>query len=142
MNDSYTATASITMKAKAPKVWKALTDPAIIKQYLYGTNTTSTWKVGASITYAGEWEGKSYEDKGKILEIVPNKLLRTTYWSSLSTLPDKPESYTTITYKLSESDGQTTLTITQDNNPTKESADHSAKNWTTVLQTMKAIVEK
>jgi hypothetical protein len=73
---------------------------------------------------------------------VPNKRLSATYWSSFSSLPDLPENYSTVTYELSESKGETTLTVIQDNNPTRESADHSEGNWEKVLQTMKALLEK
>lgn len=142
MKGTFTATASITIKANTEKVWDALTNPELIKQYLFGTEASSGWKVGSSISYKGVWKGKPYEDKGKILELVPNKLLRSTFWSALSGLSDKPENYNTITHELLEADRETTLTITQDNNPTKEAADHSEGNWASVLQTMKGLLEK
>jgi uncharacterized protein YndB with AHSA1/START domain len=142
MKTAFTATARITIKAKAAKVWDALTNPRIIKEYLFGTEAKSDWKVGSPITYSGVWEGKRYEDKGTILELVPNRRLSATYWSSFSSLPDLPENYSTVTYELSEARGETTLTVIQDNNPTRESADHSQGNWEKVLQTMKALLEK
>ena len=142
MKSTFTSTARITIKASAEKVWDALTNPKIIKQYLFGTEASSDWKVGSSITYKGVWEGKPYEDKGKILELVPNKLLRSTYWSSFSGLADKPENYNTVTYTVSKADGGTELTVTQDNIQTKEAADHSEGNWASVLQTMKKLLEK
>ena len=63
MENKFTATTSIIVDAPRSKVWNALTDPAMVKQYLFGTTMTTTWKVGDPITYTGEWEGKSYEDK-------------------------------------------------------------------------------
>ena len=142
MKSTFTSTARITIKASAEKVWDALTNPKIIKQYLFGTEASSDWKVGSSIIYKGVWEGKPYEDKGKIIELVPNKLLRSTYLSSFSGLADKPENYNTVTYTLSKADGGTELTVTQDNIQTKEAADHSEGNWASVLQTMKKLLEK
>jgi hypothetical protein len=68
--------------------------------------------------------------------------LVSTYWSAFSGLPDSPENYHTVTYALDERDGATTLTITQDNIDTKESADHSETNWKSVLETMKKLLEK
>src|SRR5688572_1515722 len=93
MNNKFTAEARTTINAPASRVWDALTNPSLIKQYLYGTQVTSDWKVGSSITYSGEWEGKSYEDKGEILQMEPNRLLISTFWSSLTGLPDAPENY-------------------------------------------------
>lgn len=125
----------------AAKVWEALTRPEMVKQYLFGTDMSADWRVGGAITYRGEWEGKSYVDKGTVKAIKPGKLLVTTYFSSMSGKEDKPENYNTVTYELAEKKGKTTLTITQDNNPTQESADHSASNWGMVLEGMKKLLE-
>ncbi len=46
-----------------------------------------------------------------------------------------------VTYELLEQNGKTTLKLTQDNNPSQEAADRSAKNWEMVLQGLKKIVE-
>ena len=142
MNNKFTAQATTLVNVPASKVWDALTNPSLIKQYLYGTEVTSDWKVGSPITYRGEWEGKSYEDKGEILQIEPDKLLVSTFWSSLAGLPDLPENYKTVRYELSPENGVTRITITQDNNASQEEADHSTQNWNTVLGKLKELLEK
>ncbi len=142
MKTDHVAKASLTIRADVDKVWDALTNPALIKQYLYGTEARSDWKKGSAITYRGVWEGKTYEDKGVIVDIVPKKRLVSTYWSSMSGKPDTPDQYNTVTYELAHAKGQTTLSVTQDNNPTQESADHSASNWASVLKSLKALLEK
>ena len=142
MNDKFTAEATTTINTPVSRVWDALTNPRLIKQYLYGTEVTSDWQVGSPITYKGEWEGKSYEDKGEILQIEPEKLLVSTFWSSLAGLPDVPENYKTVRYELSPGGNGTKLTITQDNNATQEEADHSTQNWKTVLDKLKELLEK
>ena len=142
MSKTYIAEAAITINASASKVWDALTRPDLIKQYLFGTEVATDWQVGSPITYRGTWEGKTYEDKGKILQIEPGRLLVSTYWSSLSSVPDIPENYQTVRYELSaESDG-TRLTITQDNNDTQEAAAHSEQNWEMVLDSIKKLLEE
>jgi uncharacterized protein YndB with AHSA1/START domain len=140
--ENFIAKASIEIEARVAAVWKALVDPEMIKKYLFGTEATSDWKIGSAITYKGIWQGKPYEDKGKILELVPNQLLKSTYWSDMSGLEDKPENYSTVAYSLSEKDGKTILVVSQDNNASKESAAHSESNWGTVLKGLKEIVEK
>ena len=139
---SHVARASIDVQAGPDKVWRALTDAKMIKEYLFGTEAVSDWKVGSPIIYKGVWQGKVYEDKGKILEMVPNRLLKSTYWSGMSGLEDKPENYNTVTYELAEHGGRTTVTVSQDNNPTRESADHSQANWALVLKGLKDLLEK
>lgn len=141
MNDRFIAKATATIHAPVSKVWQALVNPEIIKQYLFNTEVISDWKVGSPILYRGEWEGKSFEDKGEILEIEPEKRLMSTHWSPLSGVPDTPENYHTVTYTLSEKGDRTAVTITQDNNATEEEKAHSENNWQTVLQGMKKLLE-
>lgn len=142
MTKTAIARAETTLDAPAPKVWDALTKPELIKQYLFGTEVTTDWRVGSPITYRGEWQGKQYEDKGKILEIEPGKLLVSTFWSSLGGLPDAPENYNTVRYELSPAGSSSTrLSITQDNNPSDEAAQHAEENWRTVLDGIKKLVE-
>ena len=53
MSKTYVAKAAITINAPASKVWDALTNPDLIKQYLFGTEVTTDWQVGSPITYRG-----------------------------------------------------------------------------------------
>lgn len=141
MGKTSIATATTTINAPASRVWDALTKPEQIKQYMFGTEVTTDWKVGSPITYKGEWKGKSYEDKGKVLEVEPGKRLVSTFWSALAGLPDKPENYKKVGYELAPAGDKTTLTITQDNNATQEEANEAEKNWHTVLDGIKKLVE-
>ena len=141
MNDKYIAKATTTINVPVTKVWQALVNPEIIKQYLFNTEVISDWKVGSPIIYKGEWEGKAFEDKGEILEIEPEKILKSTHWSPLSGVPDSPENYHTVAYTLSTRGDSTEVTITQDNNATEQEKAHSKKNWETVLAGMKKLLE-
>lgn len=132
---------SIIINAPAAKVWEALTNPAIVKQYFFGTNVKSDWKKDSPIIWEGEWEGRAYQDKGHILDIEPGRYLKYNYWSSMSGTGDKPENYADISYSLSEQDGKTVLTVTQDNIKNQESKEHSEQNWQFVFGKMKDMVE-
>ncbi len=118
-----------------------MTDPARIKVYLFGTEAESDWRIGSPVRYRGVWQGRPYEDKGRVVDNVPLKRLVTTYWSSLSGLPDLPANYATVRYDLEPEGEATRLTVTQDNNPTEESRDHSERNWKMVLDGLKRLVE-
>lgn len=142
MDTTYSAQTSITIHAPAEKVWEALTNPAIVKQYLHDTTMQADWKPGGEVTWSGEWNGKSYVDKGTVLIFEPNKILSTTHWSPLAGKPDTPENYHQVTYELSEADGQTTLTLTQANSPTQQDADSMIENgWQPILTDLKRILE-
>ena len=132
---------SITVNAPAAKVWLALTDAAIVKQYFFGTNVRTDWKKGSPIFWEGEWEGKTYQDKGTIIDVDPGKFVKYSYWSSMSGTEDKPENYANVTYELAEKDGATELTVTQDNVKNKEAKEHSEQNWQAIFGKMKEMVE-
>jgi uncharacterized protein YndB with AHSA1/START domain len=132
----------VTIDAPVSQVWEALTTPEIIKKYFFGTNAISDWKEGSPLIFKGEWEGKSYEDKGVILKSVPGKVFKYNYWSSMSGMEDKPENYVTITYELHEDNGETVLNITQENIPDEKMKDHSEENWNNVLNGLKSLLEK
>ena len=142
MSETYIATATKTIDAPVAKVWQALTDPQLIRQYLFDTEVVSDWKVGSDIVYKGEWEGKPFEDKGKILELTPEKRFVSTHWSPLSGVPDLPENYHTVTYTLTEKGDQTEVTISQDNNASEDEKAHSEKNWSAALDGMQKLLEK
>jgi uncharacterized protein YndB with AHSA1/START domain len=132
---------SFLFRASAATVWHALTDKETIRQYFFGTEATSDWKAGSKLTFTGVWEGKTYEDKGTILESQPGKKLKYSYWSSFSGTEDKPENYANITYQLEEKGDTTYLTIIQDGIANEEAREHSRQNWTMVMDGMKKIVE-
>jgi uncharacterized protein YndB with AHSA1/START domain len=142
MSNNLTATASVTINTSLSKAWQALTDPSMIKEYLFGTNAESDWKKGSSLTYSGEWEGKPYLDKGTIIEVIPEKRLHTTYLSGIGGKEDKPENYANVIYELDPEDGHTRVTITRDNIDDEEQLEHMKKNWNMVLSSMRKLLEK
>ena len=131
------AVASVVVAAGPERVWKALTDPSDVKEYFLGTNVTSTWREGDPVTFAGEWKGKAYEDRGTVLENRPNEVLRISHFSPLSGLPDIPENYHTVEYRLAPRDDGTEVTITQRNNRSDSEAEESAKLWEMILGNLK-----
>lgn len=142
MKSNIKAQVSVNIHASISNVWEALTKPEIIKQYFFGTNTITDWKVGSPIKFKGEWEGKSYEDKGTILEIQKNKLIKYDYWSSMSGIEDKPENYVIVTYQLSGKDKNVNLIVLQENIPDEKTKAHSEENWKKVLEGLKKVVEE
>ena len=137
MDKNLIARASITINAPSTNVWNALVNPKAIKQYMFGTNVVSDWKEGSPIVWKGEWQGKSYEDKGVILQFKPGRTIQYSHFSPLSGLPDKPESYRTVTIELSNEGTQTHVSLSQDNNPTEQAREHSEKNWGMMLTALK-----
>ena len=138
----------ISLEVKTPvyapvrRVWEALTKPELIKKYFFNTNTYTNWKPGSLIIFKGEWEGKEYEDKGTILDVISNRLIRYNYWSSMSGIEDKPENYVVITYLLEDKEDFTLLTVRQENIADEKRKQHARENWNRVMNGLKELVEE
>jgi uncharacterized protein YndB with AHSA1/START domain len=142
MEKGIVAHASTVIDAPIAKVWEALVDRQKIKQYMFGTDVTSEWEEGSPIVWRGEWQGKPYEDKGVILQLEPGRRLQYSHFSPLSGLPDVPANYHTVTIELSPEPPTTHVRLSQDNNPTEESRQHSEKNWQAMLEGLKKLLER
>ena len=137
-----TAKAQTTINASSEKVWESLTDPKMIKEYMFGTNVSSDREKGSPIIWKGEMNNKKYEDKGEILEIVPNKILKYTHFSPISGQPDKPENYHTVAIALNEEKNKTSLTLTQDHNDSEKARSEPEKSWNGMMESLKKFFEK
>ena len=128
------------IKATIDKVWEALTNPEMVKQYFFGSNQETNWNVGSKVLWTGEYEGTTYVDKGVVLEYFPNKKLSYSYLSSWSGLDDKPENYLLVSYEVTQTESGTELIIKQSNYD-EEKAKHSAENWEIVVDGLKKLIE-
>lgn len=142
MNNNLTVTKSIEINADVKKVWDALTNPAKIKEYLFGTETITDWKAGSPIIFQGEYQGQKYKDKGTILNLKQEELLTYDYWSGFSGLEDKPENYSLVSYMLNYANNKTVLTVTQTGFADEKSHEHSLAGWTQVVEKIKEISER
>jgi uncharacterized protein YndB with AHSA1/START domain len=134
-----TVTVQRTIEAPASEVWAALTTPETIKTYFFGSDVETDWEPGSPITWRGEYEGKSYEDKGEIQDIEPERSMTFTHYSSMSGKPDRPENYATVTYDLKEKGDKTEVKVTQEN--CMGELEQTRKNWSMVLDGLKKTVE-
>lgn len=139
-NDLGTAS-SVTIDAPAKRVWEALTTPELIKKWFFGVDTITDWNEGSAIIHKGEWQGKPYEDKGRILKIEPQKLLVHTHWSPMGGVPDRPGNYQEVSWKVSGHNGRTELTVSEVNIPSEEAKAVSERSWKTVLDNLKQLLE-
>lgn len=140
-HEGLVAEASTIISAPIAVVWDALTNPAAIKQFMFGTEAISEWKQGSPIVWKGMWKGKAYEDKGVILSIEPLRRLQYSHYSPLSGAPDVPENYHTLTYELSEEGDTTRVALSQDKNASEEEREHSREMWGKMLVSLKDFVE-
>jgi uncharacterized protein YndB with AHSA1/START domain len=142
MGTNLIAKASVVIDAPSAKVWDTLVSPDAIRQYMFGAHVVTDWREGSPITWKGEWQGKSYEDKGVVLRFEPGRTLRYSHFSPLSGLPDEPENHHTVTVELTGEGNRTRVSLVQDKNDTEEARAHSEKNWSMMLAGLKKLVER
>lgn len=143
MNHELSVSQSVIVNADVKKVWEALTDPTIIKDYLFGTETVTDWKVGNPVIFQGEYQGQKYKDKGVILEFNPMKTISYSYWSGFTGLDDKPENYSTVSYLVQSIDAnKTQFTWTQKGFANEDGYKHSKDGMTDFLKGIKAVMER
>jgi uncharacterized protein YndB with AHSA1/START domain len=149
MSHPLIVTNTITIRASAAKVWDALTNPAQTKEYMFGCEALSDWKVGSPLIWKGNFDGvELVAVKGTIVEIQPGKFLAyTAIDPNNPSMPDLPENYLTVTYDLSEEGGETLLTATQGDYNTVADGENRYKHtvdgggWAPVLAGIKKLVE-
>jgi uncharacterized protein YndB with AHSA1/START domain len=135
------AQAATTIDAPRPRVWQALVDPKAIKQYMFGTDVVSDWRVGSPIVWKGEWKGKPYQDKGEILGFEPGERLAYSHFSPLTGQADEPANYHTVTIELTGEGDRTRVMLAQDNNPSEDARAHAEQNWNAMLGGLKKHLE-
>ncbi len=132
---------TITLNASIQKVWDTLTKPELVKLWQYGSELITDWKVSSDIKFKTEWEGKLFEQWGKILEIRPNELIRYSLFAPRLDLEDKPENYFIMNYTLIDENGQTKLEIIQEDNRPNAVQEQPQGEENPILKSLKDIAE-
>jgi Activator of Hsp90 ATPase homolog 1-like protein len=107
---------TINIKAPIQKVWDAITKPELVKQWQYGSDLITDWKVGSDIRFSTEWEGKIFAQWGKVLEIKPNDFIKYSLFAPRPDLEDKTENYFVMSYVLTDENSHIKLEIIQEDN--------------------------
>ena len=132
---------TVYIKALPNKVWDALTKPELVKQWQYGSDLITNWKVGNEIRFKNEWEGKTFEQWGKILEIKPFELIKYSLFAPRPDLEDKPENYFVMSYVLTTENGQTKLEIIQEDNRPNAVQEKPQGEESPILNSLKTLAE-
>lgn len=139
MQKGFISTYKTVLDASVEAVWCALTEPVLVKKYLFGAQLETDWKPGSSIVWKGEFQGQAFVDKGEVLEYQMNSKLSYSYLSSWANMDDKPENYLLVSYELKKVSEGTELTITQANYDEEKKA-HSLTVWETVVDGLKKVI--
>lgn len=137
---------SIAINAPLAKIWEYLTIPSLMKTWMLDQDTHldiySDWQVGSPIVMKGKLHQVKIENWGTILEFEPEKRLTYTHLSSISHLPDEPESYCKISFELSAGEEGNIVALTITNFPTESIYKHLDFYWRATLGVLKEQVEQ
>ena len=120
------------------KLWRALTMPEIIRQYRFGMNVESEWKVGASWRMYADG---NLMDSGEILEIVPEARLVMSWLCEWK--PEyKAEGHSRCVYEIEPAGASAKLTLTHSiERPDSKFIGAVSEGWPMVLSNLKSLLE-
>jgi len=104
-------------------------------------DVATDWTVGSPIVISGHHHVR-FGNRGTVLRFVPESCLEYTHLSSVSPLPDKPENYTTIGFRLSPANPHsTTLHLTVSGFPRESIFRHFDFYWRMTLPILRRFIE-
>lgn len=135
----------VNINAGRAQVWQQLSTPELMKKWMMPDleiDIITDWKVGNPMMIRGKMNGRNFENQGTVLKFEPEVVLQYTHLSSLSKLPDRPESYSIVEFNLQPSVNSTVLSLTLSNFPTESIYKHLTFYWNVTLEILKKIIEE
>ncbi len=140
----------ISIQAPAAVVWDVLTLPQYTRQYMFGCETVSDWQPGNSLLWRGKYEGNQLVFvSGYVLVIEPGRYLKYSVIDPNAAYPHTPENHLNVTYQLAETEGVTTLTVTQDGFETAAEGEkryrdvyNNGEGWLPMLVQIRQVAER
>ncbi|HEV3444154.1 MAG TPA: SRPBCC family protein [Gemmataceae bacterium] len=131
----------VTYIATTPeKLWNALVDGEMTRQYWWRHRNVSDWKVGS------KWEHQDYDDAsvvdivGKVVECVPPRRLVLTW--AFPADATNPAKHTRVTFEIEAQPDCVRLTVTHDElEPGSEMQRRISAGWPAVLSSLKTFLE-
>ena len=132
---------TIRINASIQRVWDTITKAELVKLWQYGSDLITSWEVGSDIKFRTEWEGKIFEQWGKVLEFSPNEIVRYSLFAPRPDLEDKPGNYFIMSYILADENGKIKLEIIQEDNRPNAIQETSQGEENPVLKSLKDLAE-
>ena len=131
----------VLLHAPVSRIWAALTQPELVKQWQYGSELTTSWAVGSEIRFRAVWEAQTFEQWGTVLEYLLETRLRYSLFAPREGLVDTPENRFVMVYELRPGNGGTELVITQEDDRAGAVAEPDQGEENPVLAALKRVVE-
>ena len=124
------------IKTTAEKVWQALTDGEITRQYWGGNQNVSDWKVGSAWRHQDAGNHANVDGVGTVIESDRPRRLVVTWGAPADA--DDPTKHDRVTFEIDEDEGVVRLTVTNENVVPGSGADDG---WPKVLSGLKTLLE-
>jgi uncharacterized protein YndB with AHSA1/START domain/DNA-binding transcriptional ArsR family regulator len=135
MSESPRHVYEVYIAATPERVWRALTDSELTKQYYYGNTVESDWKPGSPLIYRNPDGTTSIE--GEVLEADPPRRLVHTFF-----FPGTDESPSRCTWSIEPRGAASLLILTHDEFDGETSTYRSVEHgWVSVLSGIKTLLE-
>lgn len=143
MVNDLVVTRSAVLNASPARVWEALTHPGMTKQYMYNCEVNSEWKKGGSVRWKGTHNGRTLDETGEVLEVIPGRFLKYSGFDRLAEGDISRDGNIYITHELIPYGNQTKLLTTLEHFEGDESrAEYAAEQWDfEILPRLQSLVE-
>jgi uncharacterized protein YndB with AHSA1/START domain/DNA-binding transcriptional ArsR family regulator len=131
----------IYIRTTPQKLWDAITNPELTRQYFYGSSVRSDWKVGSPVVHA-DGEGKPMLE-GKILEADPPRRLVTTFAARFNhDAESQKDPPSRVTWAIEPRGEVCKLTLVHDDFESETATYKSVgPGWNPVLSGLKTLLE-
>ena len=134
--NNKTREASVEIAATPARVWQAITDAALTRQYYFDTDILSAWTPGARWT--SEADGHLYLE-GEVLEVEPERRLVQTF-HVVDEEPANADPPSRVTWLLTRAGDGTLLRIVHEDQP-QATLDYTEGGWEHILAGLKVAAE-
>jgi uncharacterized protein YndB with AHSA1/START domain len=139
----------IVINANTAEVWDWLVNPEKTKQYMFGCEAVSDWKIDSSLDWKMIHEGSELIPvKGFVKEFILNIKLVYTVIDPFAKYADIPENYLNVIYTLNETIEGVQLTVTQngfeaaqDGIKRYQEVYNEGEGWNPILLKIKELIE-
>jgi uncharacterized protein YndB with AHSA1/START domain len=129
----------VYIRTTPEKLWQAITDPAMTKQYFYESAVESTWKPGEPLNRRRS--DRSFMLEGEVLEIDPPRRLVHTFIES-DRKPEDRDPPSRVTWEIEPMGDACRLTLTHEHYAGEtETYKGTLTGWNPVLSGLKTLLE-
>ena len=139
MHETHTHIYQIFIQTTPEKLWQALTDVDLSRQYYFNTRVESNWQVGSSYTY--KYDTGEIMIQGEVLEADPFNRLVTTFQPFFAG-DEASQHISKVTFEIEEMGDTCKLKLTHDDlDPTHPLTQGLMEGWAKICSSLKTLLE-